>query len=355
MLDDHRASAGAPYPSIRSFPAMQSSIPRFAMRSVPPSIPSRRSTDRKARATDGTLELAGVVRPVTVLLTPSGCGRRRRRRVTRDRSPRLLHRPEGCGSGVEIAEIARFPVGANAVLAGALLGRRIEAVLLRRSISELRSSRAGVPPRTGCRRRGKSFRDQPPLDTPSSCSLHVNAPSLAGPCAFAGSNASARMSPPPPHRHHAGHASPAGGHAGPVRAPERHDELGEKPHPLHSNDVRMAGELRRQRRDVLATAPTDGPDHIETARDIPTLAAEFARRYGHRSNGGVRLSPELIGALGRADGRHCPPLENAWPAGGDERRRDIRADAFEPANAQGPASEGAVDVEGAARTRSSGG
>jgi two-component system response regulator AtoC len=59
---------------------------------------------------------------------------------------------------------------------------------------------------------------------------------------------------------------------------------------------------------------------------------------------GLRLSPELIEALRRADWPgNVRQLENAvarmvaMSGGGD-----IRADAFEPANAQGPAIEGAL-------------
>jgi two-component system response regulator AtoC len=83
----------------------------------------------------------------------------------------------------------------------------------------------------------------------------------------------------------------------------------------------------------------------ERREDIPALAEEFARRYGHRFGmEGVRLSPELIDALRRADWPgNVRQLENAvarmvaMSGGGD-----IRADAFAPANAQGPATEGAL-------------
>jgi two-component system response regulator AtoC len=112
----------------------------------------------------------------------------------------------------------------------------------------------------------------------------------------------------------------------------------------------LAGDARagRFREDLyyrLAVVELMVPPLGERREDIPTLAAEFARRYGHRFGmEGVRLSPELIGALGRADWPgNVRQLENAvarmvaMSGGGD-----IRADAFEPANAQGPASEGAL-------------
>jgi len=68
---------------------------------------------------DGTLELAGVVRPVTVLLHSERAGGGTAAVASlaidlRDYSIDL----KGVDPRVEIAAIARFPVGANAVLAG---------------------------------------------------------------------------------------------------------------------------------------------------------------------------------------------------------------------------------------------
>jgi len=106
-----------------------------------------------------------------------------------------------------------------------------------------------------------------------------------------------------------------------------------------------AGRFREDLYYRLAVLELMVPPLGERREDIPTLAAEFARRYGHRFGmEGVRLSPELIGALGRADWPgNVRQLENAvarmvaMSGGGD-----IRADAFEPANAQGPAPEGSL-------------
>jgi two-component system response regulator AtoC len=79
----------------------------------------------------------------------------------------------------------------------------------------------------------------------------------------------------------------------------------------------------------------------ERREDIPTLAEEFARRYAQRFGiEGVKLSPELIDALRRADWPgNVRQLENAvarmvaMSSGGD-----IGADAFVPASAQEPAA-----------------
>ncbi len=106
-----------------------------------------------------------------------------------------------------------------------------------------------------------------------------------------------------------------------------------------------AGRFREDLYYRLAVIELMVPPLGERREDIPTLAAEFARRYGHRFGmAGVRLSPELIDALGRADWPgNVRQLENAvarmvaMSGGGD-----IRADAFVPANAQGPATEGAL-------------
>jgi len=106
-----------------------------------------------------------------------------------------------------------------------------------------------------------------------------------------------------------------------------------------------AGRFREDLYYRLAVIELMVPPLGERREDIPTLAAEFARRYGHRFGmDGVRLSPELIDALGRADWPgNVRQLENAvarmvaMSGGGD-----IRADAFVPANAQGPATEGAL-------------
>jgi two-component system response regulator AtoC len=75
----------------------------------------------------------------------------------------------------------------------------------------------------------------------------------------------------------------------------------------------------------------------ERREDIPTLAEEFARRYAQRFGiEGVKLSPELIDLLRRADWPgNVRQLENAvarmvaMSSGGD-----IGADAFVPASAQ---------------------
>ena len=83
----------------------------------------------------------------------------------------------------------------------------------------------------------------------------------------------------------------------------------------------------------------------ERREDIPTLAREFARRYAQRFGiEGVRLSPELIDALRRADWPgNVRQLENAvarmvaMSSGGD-----IGAAAFAAASAQEPVSEGAL-------------
>jgi two-component system response regulator AtoC len=106
-----------------------------------------------------------------------------------------------------------------------------------------------------------------------------------------------------------------------------------------------AGRFREDLYYRLAVVELLAPPLGERREDIPTLAAEFARRYGQRFGmEGVRLSPELIGALGRADWPgNVRQLENAvarmvaMSGGGD-----IRADAFVPANAEGPAPEGAL-------------
>jgi two-component system response regulator AtoC len=106
-----------------------------------------------------------------------------------------------------------------------------------------------------------------------------------------------------------------------------------------------AGRFREDLYYRLAVVELVVPPLGERREDIPTLAAEFARRYGQRFGmEGVRLSPELIDALGRADWPgNVRQLENAvarmvaMSGGGD-----IRADAFVPANAQGPATEGAL-------------
>jgi len=106
-----------------------------------------------------------------------------------------------------------------------------------------------------------------------------------------------------------------------------------------------AGRFREDLYYRLAVIELMVPPLGERREDIPTLAAEFARRYGHRFGmDGVRLSPELIDALGRADWPgNVRQLESAvarmvaMSGGGD-----IRADAFVPANAQGPATEGAL-------------
>jgi len=106
-----------------------------------------------------------------------------------------------------------------------------------------------------------------------------------------------------------------------------------------------AGRFREDLYYRLAVIELMVPPLGERREDIPTLAAEFARRYGHRFGmDGVRLSPELIDALGRADWPgNVRQLESAvarmvaMSGGGD-----IRADAFMPANAQGPATEGAL-------------
>jgi two-component system response regulator AtoC len=106
-----------------------------------------------------------------------------------------------------------------------------------------------------------------------------------------------------------------------------------------------AGRFREDLYYRLAVVELVVPPLGERREDIPALAGEFARRYGHRFGmEGVRLSPELIDALRRADWPgNVRQLENAvarmvaMSGGGD-----IRADAFAPANAQGPATEGAL-------------
>lgn len=83
----------------------------------------------------------------------------------------------------------------------------------------------------------------------------------------------------------------------------------------------------------------------ERREDIPTLAEEFARRYGQRFGiEGVRLSPELIDALRRADWPgNVRQLENAVARMvAMSRGGDIGADAFVPANAQEPTAEGGL-------------
>jgi hypothetical protein len=120
MLDHHRArmQVRVPIDSLDSGDAEFDSALRKAIGSTEHPIAQIDGIARHGRL-DGTLELGGVVRPVTVLLhterAAGGAAAVASLAIDlRDYSIVL----KGVDPRVEIAVIARFPVGANAVLAG---------------------------------------------------------------------------------------------------------------------------------------------------------------------------------------------------------------------------------------------
>jgi len=120
MLDEHRArmQVRVPVDSFASGEADFDSALRKAIGSAKHPLAQIDGIARHGRL-DGTLELAGVVRPVTVLLHSERAAGQAAAVASlaidlRDYSIVL----KGVDPRVEIAVIARFPVGANAVLAG---------------------------------------------------------------------------------------------------------------------------------------------------------------------------------------------------------------------------------------------
>jgi hypothetical protein len=120
MLDDHRArmQVRVPVDSLESGDAEFDSALRKAIGSAEHPIAQIDGIARHGRL-DGTLELAGVVRPVKVHLhaerAAGGAAAVASLAIDlRDYSIAL----KGVDPRVEIAVIARFPVSANAVLAG---------------------------------------------------------------------------------------------------------------------------------------------------------------------------------------------------------------------------------------------
>jgi hypothetical protein len=120
MLDEHRArmQVRVPVDSLDSGDAEFDSALRRAIGSAKHPLAQIDGIARRGRL-DGTLELAGIVRPVTVLLHAE----RTSGEVAAVASLAIDLREysivlKGVDPRVEIAVIARFPVGANAVLAG---------------------------------------------------------------------------------------------------------------------------------------------------------------------------------------------------------------------------------------------
>jgi two-component system response regulator AtoC len=128
-----------------------------------------------------------------------------------------------------------------------------------------------------------------------------------------------------------------------------------------------AGRFREDLYYRLAVVELTVPPLREHREDIPALAAEFARRYGERFGmEDVRLSPELVRLLGRADWPgNVRQLENAVarmvalsatgvlgpeaftapaPAGGHDEGAEAGADAVDPAAVQGASLREQLDA-----------